>query len=181
MCAEDVSECPGILFHQEPIVQEDITFEREVILKGTGIELSIPVDSKPISLEEPLTLTIRTCFSGPFELPDDYESASPAYLIEPSRRVKFQRDVTVEIYHYLNLESEEDCDNMVFLSASITPEYRESRPVYTFKEIKETKGVFKPGYQVGEIKLRHFCYLKAAKRKNDSHSESPEAKKSKGI
>ena len=175
MCA---SECPGILFHQESIIQKDITFKREVILKGTGIELSIPVDSKPISLEEPLTLTIRTCFSGPFELPNDYESASPAYLIKPSRRVKLWQDATVEICHYANLESEEDCNEMVFLSASTTPEYRKSHPVYIFKEIKVAKGVFKPGCQVGEIKLRHFCYLKAAKRKRNSQSNA--SKRSKG-
>ena len=68
---------------------------------------------------------------------------------------------------------------MVFLS---TPEFRESGPVYVFKEIKEAKGVFKPEYQVGEIALRHFCLLKAGKRKRASNSlEFSETKKLKGM
>ena len=173
---------PGITFHHE---LKDITLEKEVTpekevtlkLKATGIQLSIPADdSKPISLEETLSLTVRTCFNGPFELPDDYESASPAYLIKHS---KFQNDITVKIHHYVRLESEKDCDDMVFLSASSTPEFREIGPMYVFKEIKGAKGVFKPQCQVGEIKLSHFCLIKAAKRKRNS-SQSSASKKRKG-
>ena len=132
-------------------------------------------------MEDPLTLQIYPCFTGPFQLPDDCESASPAYMIKPSRRVEFKKDVRVEIHHYVCLESEEDCDDMVFLSASATPEFRESGPVYVFKEIKEAKGVFQPGYQVGEIALRHFCLVKVGKRKRSESPESSETKKSKGM
>ena len=132
-------------------------------------------------MEDPLTLQIYPCFTGPFQLPDDCESASPAYLIKPSRRVEFKKDVRVEIHHYVCLESEEDCEDMVFLSASATPEFRESGPVYVFKEIKEAKGVFQPGYQVGEIALRHFCLVKVGKRKRSESPGSSETKKSKGM
>ena len=174
MCAENVSESSpsqshGIVFHQEPIVQEEITFKREVSLKGTGIELLIPDDDS--KFKESLIVTVRTCLSGPFELPEDYEPASPAYSIQPSRRVKFQKAVTVKIHHYASLESEEDCDDMVFLSARFTPKYRESRPVFVFKEIKGAKGVFKTANHVGEIKLSHFCLIRAAKRKRSTTSK----------
>ena len=128
-----------------------------------GISISIPEGS----IEKPLDLIIRPCFSGPFELPQYHQSASPAFLIHPSRRVDFQKDVTVKIHHHASLQSEEDCEDMVFLSASFTPEYRESRPVYIFKKILRTKTVFKPGDQVGEIALRHFCLVKTGKRKRD--------------
>ena len=172
------SESPGIIFDPEIILQEKV-MQKEVVLEGMGICLSVPEESLS-STEEPLTLTIHPCFSGPFELPDNCESASPAYLIKHSRRVEFQEDITVKIHHYASLEGEEDCDDMVFLSASSTPEFRGSRPVYVFKEIEGAKGIFKPGYQVGEIALRHFCIIKIGKRKRKRRSKSSRSKKSKG-
>ena len=173
----EFSESMGLVLDQVTIPQKDITC-KEVVLEGVGICVSIPEDSLS-PMEDPLTLQIYPCFTGPFQLPDDCESASPAYLIKPSRRVEFKKYVRVEIHHYACLESEEDCDDMVFLSASATPEFRESGPVYVFKEIK--KGVFQPGYQVGEIALRHFCLVKVAKRKRSESPESSEIKKSKGM
>ena len=174
--AESYPVPPGIVLDQEMITQEEVASE-EVTLNGMGIRMSIPEDSLSDG-EEPVTLLVHPCFTGPFELPDDFESASPAYLIKPSRRVKFQRDVIVDIHHYAHLENEEDCEDMVFLSASTTPEFRESGPVYVFKEIDGAKWVFKPEYQVGEITLRHFCLIKAGKRKRTL--QSSESKKSKG-
>ena len=75
----DSSEFPGIVFYQDPIVHEFITSE-EVVMEGPGITLTIP-ENWLSPKEEPVTLFIHPCFSGPFDLPDDYESASPAYLI----------------------------------------------------------------------------------------------------
>ena len=176
----NTSAFPGLILVEGTVIQEVIT-SKECTVEGMGIRVSIPQDSLS-SAEEPLTLQIHPCFSGPFELPEEYESASPAYLIKHSRRVEFQEDVEVIIHHYACLESEEDCDDMVFLSASATPEFRESGPVYVFKEIKQAKGVFKPGYLIGEITLRHFCLVKVGKRKRTSKSpESSKIKKSKGT
>ena len=87
--------------------------------------------------------------------------------------MKFQRDVTVKIHHYAHLKSKEDSEDMVFLSASATPEFRESGPVYVFKEIEGAKGVFKPGYQVGEITLRHFCSIKEKGHHTLQNQRSP--------
>ena len=118
------------------------------------------------SEEEPLDLVIQPCFSGPFELPDDYELASPVFLIQPSRRVDFQKDVTIRICHHASLCNKEVCEDMVFLSASSTPNYKDSCPVYIFKEIRDAKTVFRPGDQVGEIALRHFCIPAIGKKKS---------------
>jgi hypothetical protein len=111
---------------------------------------------------------IRPCFTGPFKLPDDYESASPAYLILPDRTY-FQKGITLRMHHHANLQSEEDCEDMAFLSASSTPEYRDFHPVYTFKDIRQSKGIFKPGDQVGEIALRHFSWFKIARKRRKRH------------
>jgi hypothetical protein len=92
----------------------------------------------------------------------------------------FQEGITLRMHHHANLQSEEDCEDMVFLSASSTPEYRDFHPVYTFKDIRQSKGIFKPGDQVGEIALRHFCLIKLAKRKRGESSETT-SKKHQGI
>ena len=143
------------------------------------MEYSSAIPEDPLSsAEEHISLQLHPFFTGPFQLPDDYESASPAYLIKPSRRVEFKKDVRVEIQHYACLESEEDCDDMVFLSASATPELRESGPVYIFQK-EEAKGVFKPGYQVGVVELvslRTPCLIKAGKRKQSSLTNSSKGK-----
>ena len=141
--------------------------------------ISIFVNYNTISLEkESSDMSIRPCFTGPFELPENYEPASPSYLIRHDMKV-FQKDVTIRMHHYASLQNEDDCEDMAFLTASSTPEYRESRPVYTFKEIQGAKGIFKPGDQVGVISLRHFCFMRAAKRKRQKTPESS-SKKHKG-
>ena len=141
--------------------------------------ISIFVSHNTIRLEEESSdISIRPCFSGPFELPENYEPASPSYLIRHNMK-DFQKDVTIRMHHYASLQNEEDCEDMAFLTASSTPEYRESRPVYTFKEIQGAKGLFKPGDQVGEISLRHFCFVRAAKRKRQKTLGSS-SKKHKG-
>ena len=134
----------------------EITSFKEVSLKGPGIHLTIPKNSLGPT-EESVTLSVHPCIGGPFKLPDGYKSASPVYMIKYSRKVEFLNDVTVKIDHYARLESEEDCGDMVFLSASSTPALRESKSMHIFKEIKGPKGVFRPGCQVGEIALKHFC------------------------
>ena len=141
--------------------------------------ISIFVNHNTISFKkESSDISICPCFTGPFELPENYEPASPSYLIRHDMK-DFQKDVTIRMHHYASLQSEEDCEDMAFLTASSTPEYRESRPVYTFKEIQGAKGIFKPGDQVGEISLRHFCFMRAAKRKRQKTPESS-SKKHKG-
>ena len=130
----------------------------------TGISLSIP-DQALSSTEKDVDLLIHPCLNGPFQLPAGYESASPTYLIQPDRKVKIQRDITLQIHHYISLQSKEDCGKMVFLSASPTPQYRRCRPVYIFKEIKHSQGVFRPNSHIGEIVVRHFCFVKIGRRR----------------
>ena len=91
----------------------------------------------------------------------------------------FQKSITVKIHHYACLESEEDCDDMVFLSASSSPKVDKSGPRYSFREIKDARISFRPGHQVGEITLKHFCMIRAGKRKRKK-SDYSGSKKYKG-
>ena len=72
----------------------------------------------------------------------------------------------MKIWHHAHLETEEECEEMVFLSASSTPEYRGKSPVYVFREITMAKVSFRPKEELpaGEIRLRHFCLLSIARK-----------------
>ena len=151
---------PGILF-SEGVKKESITSdEKTVNLEEVGISLTFPENSLP-SKKPPVEVAIEPCFSGPFIMPDGIESTSPAYVIKTNQKVKFEKYIVLKIQHNANLQTEEDCESMVFLSASSTPEYRGSTPVYVFKEITDTKGLFRPGQEkpLGEIQLNHFSII----------------------
>ena len=154
------SSFPGILF-SEDVRKESLTSSaKNIDLEDVGISLSIPEDALP-STDPPLEVQILPCISGSWEVPDNLELVSPAYIVEPSREAVFRKEVLVKIWHHANLESEEDCKDMVFLCASTTPEYRDGRPVYVFQEITGAKGSFRPREKLpaGEIALKHFCIL----------------------
>ena len=130
-----------------------------------------------------LDIQIQTCFSGSFEMPDDIKLVSPAYIVNPSRKIAFQKEVLVKIWHHANLETEEDRKDMVFLSASTSPQYRGDTPVYTFREIRGAKGSFRPGEEqpAGQIALKHFCILSLGKRKHAGGDNSPESKRQRSL
>ena len=177
------SDFPGIIFFNKFIASVNSSGVELSHLEEAGIALSVPEQALSASVE-PLELSVRPCFTGPFKLPKEYESASPAYLIHPSRRVEFQKEISLRIQHYARLQSEEDCEKMVFLSASSTPECLDgSSPVYIFKEIKSAKGVFRPGDQQGEIALRHFCIVKVGSKRSrdDDEGSCDSQKKHRGL
>ena len=152
---------PGILF-SEGIKKEFVTSDEKTInLEDVGISITFPENLLPSS-DPPLEVTIRPCFSGPFEMPDGIESVSPAYIIKCNRKITFLKDVILKIRHYANLQTEKDCENMALLSARSTPVYRGSSPIYVFKEITDTKGLFRSRQEkpLGEIRVKHFCMYK---------------------
>ena len=174
---------PGILF-SEGVKKETITSaEKDISLEEVGISLSIPKDAVS-STDPPVEIQIQPCFSGSWELPMGVELVSPAYIVKPNREVEFKKNVLVKIWHHANLESEEDCEDMAFLTASSTPEYRGTCPVYVFREIKGVQGSFTPRQEqpVGEIGLKHFCIVGIGEKRrrddnSDAETEEPEAKR----
>ena len=133
----------------------------------------IPENALP-STDPPLQLEIQPCFmsKGSFDVPQGIELVSPAYIVHLSRDTPFEKAVSVKIWHHANLESEEDCEDMVFLSASTRPEDRRNTQVYIFREIEEAKGSFKPKEDLpaGQIDLKRLLcrlYIIGKKCKRD--------------
>ena len=119
---QSMSDFPGIVFFNDSASQRITSQGATIQSPHAGISLSVP--EQALSSTEPdVDLLIHPCLGGPFELPAEYEPASPAYLIQPDKKVKLQREATLQIHHYTRLQSKEDCEEMAFFSATPTPEY----------------------------------------------------------
>ena len=123
----------------------------EVSWEDIGIAFSIPQGAVPDN--EELKLSVRPCLAGPFGLPLGYKLTSPVYIISP--HFHFKKDIQLVIYHFANLKTDEDTENMSFLSAPSSPQSTGSRLRYEFKSLKG--GVFQKNESFGTISLRHFC------------------------
>ena len=133
------------------------------------MEFDIPPGAIPESKE--LELTVWPCSDGQFQLPEDYELASPVFLVSPS--FEFSHEINLTMYHFSNLEMEEDCERMVFLSSPTAPNMKMAgeKPAYQFRVLG--KGVFKPHRNYGQISLTHFCIIGAGRRKRKKQSSNP--------
>ena len=157
------SPYPGLHFLQGSPWQESITSGGRIIpWDDIGIQFDIPAGAVPE--RRVLHLTVWPCLNGRYVLPDGYNLASPAFMISPE--FEFRREVKMSIVHFMDLQSRDECERMVFLSARSTPRYKDGKPEYHFKVFK--KGVFQIGQSSGSISLDHFCVLAIGrKRKRD--------------
>ncbi len=145
---------PGIHFLGSPLTKE-VTSEGAVISwEGFGISFGIPPGAVPED-KEPLRLSVRPCLAGPFDPPDGYKFTSPVYLISPA--FNFIKDIQLVIYHFADLQSDEDCEHMSFVSAPSFPQPAQSQSQYKFKRFKG--GAFQKRQPFGTIHLRHFCLM----------------------
>ena len=143
------------------------------------MEFNIPPGAVPEGRE--LDLSVWPCFDGPFLLPDGYELASPVFLISPT--FEFSQEITLTLWHFSNLETVEDSERMVFLSAPSTPHTKRAgkKPAYEFRVLGN--GVFEPRRNYGQISLTHFCFGGIGRSKHKKHSspsDSPLSKKPRG-
>ncbi len=142
---------PGIHFLGTPWKETVTSDGWEISWEDIGIAFSIPPGAVPDG--ELLQLTVRPCLTGPFEPPAGYELMSPTYIISPA--FDFVKDIKMVMYHFVVLESDNDCERMTFLSAPTTPVYEGSQPQYKFKPLGG--GVFQRNQHFGTISLQHFC------------------------
>ena len=145
--------------------------------KEIGVEFDIPRGAVPKG--KSLELSVWPSIAGPFVLPDGYNLASPVYLISPA--FNFTCDITLRMYHYCSLETEQQCDNMVFISSPATPNIERPHPQYKFRVL--SKGSFLSSEPYGCVSLKHFCNSAVGVKHKLSSSEDSAnpAKKRKGI
>ena len=154
--------------------QETVTSAgKEIYWPDIGIKIIIPPGAIPKG--KPITVSVRPCLSGPFELPEDYELASPVYAISPG--LEFNKDVELLMAHFADLQSEDDCKNMTFLTTESSFLPGDS---HLCRLLVQENGVFYKRSREGEISLRHFCKKAIGKkRKRDEKQEQKRTKRSK--
>ena len=137
------SQCVGVTFLGE---LELATFSTTVDIHNLGITLS--VDQKESNVKS-MEMAIYPCLTGPFIFPADYKAVSPAYFLKATS--EFHCDIKAYVQHFASLKSDEDCQDMKFLSANLNPLYKEGKPLYLFSEIKEATKLFSVGSHIGEV------------------------------
>ena len=166
-CFNSNPEYPGVTFFLNPW-KESVTSEGASILwTDIGVEFDIPRGAVPKG--EELQLNVWPTMTGPYSLPEDCSLASPVYLINPA--FEFLCDITVKIYHFCCLETEQQCEDMFFISSPLIPTVVEDIPQYKFKVL--SKGSFEPSKTYGSVNLKHFCYLSVSKCKRKCSSSEP--------
>ena len=130
--------------------------EHDATLVGEGIKLMIPhgATAKGTSLK----ISLRACINGPFELPDNISLASPVFLITP--HCNFDSGVILTIEHFINLRSEEDCKNMVFLTCTETskPAVDKDGPYWKLLEHQE-KPKCTVASNLGVVNVKSLCFF----------------------
>ena len=129
--------------------------------RGYGLMLHVPGGSLPPGMQE-CKITIKTGFSGQFELPDvDLDFFSPVFWI--SVPCKFGKPFTLEIQHCA-LTDDEILPDLSFVSTSC------SQRDLPYKFTKLEGGVFTPYSSYGSIQLTHFSGVGIAGRKRTPRS-----------
>jgi len=108
-------------------------------------------------------VSVQPCFSGPFRFPDGYDTASPIYMMKESNSL-MQKQVRIEMKHHADLEDEEDCKNMVFLSGHHVMEGR-GQQYYKFNHALGENVSFEVGESTGAITVPKLTPLCIAKKK----------------
>ena len=91
--------------------------------------------------------------------------------------MEFSKDVTIFVAHFADLQSENDCKNMTFLTTLSSSLPKAS---HLCRLLVQENGVFHKGSREGEISLRHFCKKAIGKkRKQDGKQQQKRAKRSK--
>ncbi len=133
------------------------------LIEDLGIIIDVPPGAIPDNHPDDVTVKINACISGPFELPDGYELASPVFHIEPGVKLA-QKPVELSMVHFIDIGIEEHCSELRFISASL-----EGKGTIRFRHLDG--GVFWPGRRIGKIALQHFCLIGIARVKHEKGEE----------
>ena len=120
---------------------------------GEGIKLRLPENA--VQSGDSVNIELQGCIEGPFVLPHDTVLVSPVYRIAPP--FVFHEEVMLTIEHFAVLETDEDCDEMVFITSPKMPKITEKTDKAYWKFEVYTKPECAVSSQHGDVCLKHFC------------------------
>ena len=137
-------------------------------------EMGVTITTPRNSIAKDEQVNLATGFSGSCEMPEGVESVSPAYLIKTTNEVEFREPVDVTLQHTSNLQTTEDCKEMMFLKARITSTpHKDSDSKLKFEEIDNASAAvkFSPGERHGKLKTKKLISWLKIGRKQKSRDE----------
>lgn len=136
------------------VAQKTVTHEGGKIV-GEGICLFIPPQAIP--KDDSPTITLQACIGGPFYLSKGLQFVSPVYLAQPP--FAFHENVALSLEIFARLESEEDCNKLVFMTSPSKHDIIDGEPRWKFEVNEDELPIFHVGEKMGTIELKHFCFF----------------------
>lgn len=141
------------------------------LIEELGLVIDVPPGAIPDDHpDDDVILKINACVRGPFELPDQYELASPVFHIEPGVKLA-KKPIELSIVHFIDIKDKEDCGELSFVSAPLKQSSGKAKregKVLKFKPLE--RGMFWPGRRIGKIALQHFCLVGIAQSKGEKRT-----------
>ena len=136
----------GVKVYGETILK--VVGDKPQNLEWPGYGFFIEVPKGALSPGVTARVAVKVILQGDqFKLPDNSQLISPIYWIVSSE--VFLKEVTVNIQHYADIRSEEQCSKLRFIVARCSQEVLP----YTFRE---KEGLFNAHTQYGAIKVKRF-------------------------
>ena len=157
-----------VVYLLKDVLEYTVTHEGKVInlLEDLGIIIDVPPGAIPDHQPNEITIKINACIKGSFQLPEGHELASPVFHIEPGAKFA-EKPVELSIVHFLDVEDEEACAELKFVSAHFDESNSDIvKEMIKFKNLDG--GTFLPGGRFGKIALQHFCFIAIAKGKKSA-------------
>lgn len=153
VCEFKPGEFPGVVFSKR---KEEVTITKKGgKIEGEGVSLTVP----PGAVNDEVTISLQACIGGPFCLPEDLAFISPVYLIQPP--CVFHSALTLSIKMFVDLETQEDCDEVVFVTSPTKKVLNEDNEAqWNFRTYGSPRLTI--GERNGEIDLKHFCFAALA-------------------
>ena len=122
-----------------------------------GVEITVPPHAVPPGTTVSVKVQPSFASKDVFVMPQGTHSASPSYLITGSGS-EFDGDVTLTMDHHVNVSTDDDAKDLLFLQAETTPQTSDSAGVYEYKEVPEARAEFLPGENSGKLTIRRFSF-----------------------
>ena len=150
ICEFKQTDYSGIVFSKRK--QAAIITREGGKIEGEGIRLVVPPGA--VAGNDEANISLQACLGGPFCLPEGLNFLSPVYLIEPP--FAFHDNVTLSIDMFIKLDTEEDLDEIKFVTSPTKGVVVEENAQWNFRVYGAPK--FSVGSNQGEIDLKHFCF-----------------------
>ena len=134
-------------------LNEEQVFEKQEY----GVKFVIPPSSVEVGQEVKTEVNVVAPEESEIILPPDVEVVSCFYKIETTG--KFSRPIELHLQHNVELKSQEECQQLAFITAKGPPPYKfELTPIDIDQE-------FKPNDNCGVLKVSEFSVFGAVMRK----------------